>query len=250
MWTGNRRQRVSRLRPRRLHAEEQAQGGDGRQFHRHGFQVLRRVNARPRPALPAPVPASRCDAEGVTQPRLVGGFDVDFIGSSAAAPSSPMGRRSDVPGREANKPRGTNPSPRPVSSAGCDVVRALQFIGRHPKGGVLPFRRDVPPHLRAVLGQKVVTETLGTKHGGDAFRLGFAIVGKYQELFDEAEAMQRAVGEPVAAASSHRGRCRHSWSASAAGASEAARVRGGHRPGRHEALRLIGASVEGGPSRA
>ncbi len=82
------------------------------------------------------------------------------------------------------------------------MVRTLQFISRHPKSGVFRFRRDVPPHLRPVLGQKVFTETLGTKEEEDAFRLGLPVVARYQKLFDEAEAVhrQRAAGEPVAVA--------------------------------------------------
>ncbi len=85
---------------------------------------------------------------------------------------------------------------------GCDVVRTLQFISRHPKSGVFRFRRDVPPHLRPILGQKAFTEPLGTKEERDAFRLGLPVVERYQRLFDEAEAVhrQRGAGEPVAVA--------------------------------------------------
>ncbi len=81
-------------------------------------------------------------------------------------------------------------------------MRALQLISRHPKSEVFRFRRDVPPNLRPILGQKVFTETLGTKREDDAFRLGLPVVARYQKLFDEAEAVhrQRVAGEPVAVA--------------------------------------------------
>src|SRR3954465_10324155 len=61
------------------------------------------------------------------------------------------------------------------------------------------YRRDVPPHLRDILGQKVFTESLDTKDEGDAFRRGLPVVARYQKLFDDAEAVhrQRAAGQPV-----------------------------------------------------
>jgi integrase len=79
------------------------------------------------------------------------------------------------------------------------VVRKLQYISRHPKSGVFRFRRDVPPHLRDILRQKVFTESLDTKVAADAFRRGLAVVARYQKLFDDAEAVhrQRAAGQPV-----------------------------------------------------
>jgi len=69
---------------------------------------------------------------------------------------------------------------------------------------VFRFRRDVPPHLRDILDQKVLTESLGTKDEGDAFRRGLPVVARYQKLFDDAEAIhrQRASAQPVEVAQS------------------------------------------------
>jgi integrase len=78
-------------------------------------------------------------------------------------------------------------------------VRTLQFISRHPKSGMFRFRRDVPPHLRDILRQRVFTESLNTKDEAEAFRSGLPVVARYQKLFDDAEKVhqQRAAGQPV-----------------------------------------------------
>jgi hypothetical protein len=62
------------------------------------------------------------------------------------------------------------------------------YIQRHPKTGGYWFRRRVPDHLRAVIGQREITRSLSTKSLSEAKLRSRPLANATDELFIQASA--------------------------------------------------------------
>lgn len=73
----------------------------------------------------------------------------------------------------------------PPATRGCNNVRGLLGVEKHPISGVYRVRHPVPPHLHEIVGQKVFTRTLGTKLPEEARPRAPAVLAKYWKLTDD-----------------------------------------------------------------
>lgn len=91
-----------------------------------------------------------------------------------------------------------------VLHRGATRMLGATYVLRHPRTGGYWFRRRVPDHLRAVIGRREITKTLGTKCLSEAKRLSRPYADATDAVFDQAlgRVGDGASSEPAAAISS------------------------------------------------
>lgn len=111
------------------------------------------------------------------------GFSLIGMGVGNPAPSATYQAKRLIYQQKIASKHAEHPA---VLHRGATRMLGATYVLRHPRTGGYWFRRRVPDHLRAVIGRREITKTLGTKCLSEAKRLSRPYADATDRLFDEA----------------------------------------------------------------